>query len=334
MEDFDMPLFDIKMTSSHILVSGGGGNKDYGVDNGIIAVHKETTKKMHFKTEDIIVRMDMAKYENGSYLIAACGSEYFYMIKFDGKFEEKCKIHKKVKKAIVTNNLYVLDKNKTVYGFSNIMENQEITITWKETKKIDYSNYVYASTEKGNQIQFHPEDKENTKDSFMAIGNVSNIFVSEGMLRVVRYEEKQSTFVVDGITEKVDGKIGEIIDQNGNLIYYAHRPEGSLLSINGTEKMLPKITDIDISGEYLVLSTVYGDIHVFMKGEELHRRNVANMAITGVAVYNQNIKFTMFTGVLGTTSLNKSRKMRMGLIMLLMLLMAIVLGIYMRKQKK
>lgn len=92
---------------------------------------------------------------------------------------------------------------------------------------------------------------------------------------------------------------------------------------------------MSISGEYLVVSTVYGDIHVFFRGEEAHKENVADMAITGVGIYNQQIKFTMFTCTLGKKELVKNiRKRNIMLIGFFILLLAIILGSYIKNKKK
>lgn len=271
-------------------------------------------------------------------MIAACGNEFFYLFTFDGKFTLVSKHPLKVKKAVFNQHLYILCKNKKVYAFANILENPKIEIEESEGS-VNLSDYAFEILTKDKQVMFEVEKDENNNNkknsSYVAIGNVSNFFVSEDKLHVIRYEENTSVYSIDGELESAEGKIKDIFYKNENLIFYSHTPEGSILNINGNEKKLPKITDMSISGEYLVVSTVYGDIHVFFRGEEAHKENVADMAITGVGIYNQQIKFTMFTGTLGTTELVKNRRKRN--IMLLgffILLLAIILGSYIKNKKK
>lgn len=59
MKDTNIPLFDLVTTPSLIIVAGGGGNKAFGKENGIVFIHKNdinSTKPAEFiyKTEDFI----------------------------------------------------------------------------------------------------------------------------------------------------------------------------------------------------------------------------------------------------------------------------------------
>lgn len=68
MKSTSIPLFDLASTSDYIVVVGGGGNTDYGKENGIIIFRKtemntESTN-IFFKTNDLI--KGLAVYEEGT----------------------------------------------------------------------------------------------------------------------------------------------------------------------------------------------------------------------------------------------------------------------------
>lgn len=61
MKDIGFPLFDLKSTNSYLFAAGGGGSKDYGKDNGVIALRKNRINKEPFilyKTVDFITQIE------------------------------------------------------------------------------------------------------------------------------------------------------------------------------------------------------------------------------------------------------------------------------------
>ena len=340
MEDFDMPLFDIKITKDHFLVSGGGGQKDYGIDNGIMSITKEDSKRTFYKTEDIIKAFEVSEIDESNYLLVGIGTDNFYIIKFNGSFTLLKKIKKAVKDVIITENkdLYVLDNNKMLYGFSDILNNFE-TMKFKEPKKVNDSEYVYKLI-KDKFISFegstaslsaviNEDEKENGKnaenDKFDAVKGVSKIFYCGDKIHVVRRNEGSSSFVVEFFKEEIKENVEKIIDRAGNLIFYTHNPNGSILYLNGEQTKMAKITDMSLHNEYLVVSTVYGEIYVFFKGKLSHKLSVSDMPITGVAIYGETVKFTMLTGVMGEMTLKKKGNLKILFILAFIILMIALL---------
>ncbi|ORD94748.1 hypothetical protein ECANGB1_60 [Enterospora canceri] len=369
MEDFDIPLFDLKVTRKYLFVAGGGGKEDYGIDNGIIAIDRKTNKRIFFKTQDIIksisiqeigkICLDDIKAKTSSckskcesprekldkklieqaktnakgtnvddgYLIAAVGTDFFYMVKFNGVFIEITKTKATLKKVVLDTNLYALDKKGYIYGFANVLENRAIEF---DSEGNGSKNCQVAEIcIKNDAISF----KDKNGRMHKTLSNASNFFVSDNSMHIVQYGDMISSFTYDGEMVETSGKINYILEIHGNLIYYSHTEKGSLLSINGIEMMLPKITDISISGDFLVVSTVYGDIYVYEAGEEINKMNVSDVPITGVGISGEDVKFTVLNGVLGSVSMKKRRHWSR-FILLSFIVVAIGVGYTIYKNRK
>lgn len=65
MKNLNFPVFALKTTKNYVFVAGGGGNRDYGKENGIVAFKKsdlnEEDKEYEdiYKTNDIIVHLQV-----------------------------------------------------------------------------------------------------------------------------------------------------------------------------------------------------------------------------------------------------------------------------------
>lgn len=324
-----MPLFDLKITKEHILVCGGGGRPEYGVANGVLAVDRETKKRLLFQTDDIIKSIEIRKtpeekteeQENGkkttddkqSFLIAALGVEHVYLLKFNGKFTLLNSVKKTVKKIVLTQHLFILDKQNMLTGFANIEKHPEMEI--EENNSI-ITNTLIAEIKvtKDNRIEFLGDKNK----SYTAIGDVQNFWVHEDKVHVVKHSNGMTSFMEEDEVDEIQGKINYIENIADNLIYYAHKADGSVLNINGMTFSLPKITDLSINGEYMAVSTVYGDVHVFYQGKEHHRVNVSSCPITCICICGETIKYATLQGVLGTVPVKKSRgpKLLVGLAMI------------------
>lgn len=60
--DTEIPLFDLSASKSYIVAAGGGGNKEYGKENGIIVIDKSLGKikqENFYKTEDFIKSVEV-----------------------------------------------------------------------------------------------------------------------------------------------------------------------------------------------------------------------------------------------------------------------------------
>ncbi|ELA41991.1 uncharacterized protein VICG_01008 [Vittaforma corneae ATCC 50505] len=61
----DFPTFTLKTTKNYVFVAGGGGNKDYGKQNGVVAFRKENISKElgdfedFFQTDDFILHLQV-----------------------------------------------------------------------------------------------------------------------------------------------------------------------------------------------------------------------------------------------------------------------------------
>ena len=65
MLNVEIPLFDLKGSNEYIFLAGGGGSKEYGKDNGVMAIKKsvfnEKLEKVtaFYKTSDFIVYLQI-----------------------------------------------------------------------------------------------------------------------------------------------------------------------------------------------------------------------------------------------------------------------------------
>lgn len=353
MDDFDMPLFDIKVIPGYYFVAGGGGKKDYGISNGIYAINIETKEKIFFKTNDIIksieiVNMNIIQKQqqktdiqnedcnindstsSNNYLIVAIGLEFLYLIKFNGIFIELNKVQQKVKKIILEQNLYILDNHGFIYGFGNIINNYNIDFTDKSNSNVKVCKDLKTTIKTINDKVVFIDSQNNEYD--MIEGGIS-FLVNDNNMCIIKYKDGISTYKIDDDEEEVPGKIIKIINKAGNLIFYANTPDGSTLYINGNEIKFPKITDYAIYGDIMGVSTVFGDIHIFEFGKQINKINISDIPITGLAIYKDEIKFTILNGILGTTSIRSDNSLKK-LLLLSFIFLIIAIAIAVKYKKK
>lgn len=122
------PLFDLKIVNEYVLVAGGGGDKAYGRENGVIAydkkslVDKSNKKLAFYQTHDSIQSIVVCENMSEEHLIiGACGTENFYLLEFNNEFKLLKKISKQISNFIYTKGKLIFNDG-TKQGIENIVD--------------------------------------------------------------------------------------------------------------------------------------------------------------------------------------------------------------------
>ncbi len=296
-----MPLFGVKEIREFTIVAGGGGKSGYGVDCGVIVIDSKGTE-IKYTTNDIIKKLEVYDLEKvddgkekqqGGILIAACGDNNLYLMHFiNGEIKLINFLEGKVLKALLTRDLIVCMESGEIYGFRNVMEIKNLV---KPDFPLDYESFVFTIVVEGEKILFYNEEGK-----LVTPGNSLSFFLKpKDKLYRACARNGYSMYYDEGTVTNVPGYIVDMAYRNGNLVYYYHKINKSVLVINNLNLLHPKITGMDLRKDVLSVITVTGDIITYDHGKHVSTKNVSNIPLTGLHLKNNKIVFSLLNGMVG-----------------------------------
>ncbi|KAL6120926.1 hypothetical protein NUSPORA_02256 [Nucleospora cyclopteri] len=300
--------------------------KDQKTENTINKLsRKEQEHETDRKLLDRIKQKNPEMTKNGvNLLIAAIGVENFYLIKFNGSFHLLSKTKKTVKKVYLGEFLVILEKGGRLSAFHDVKNSPALKFEEFEGKS---EGMVYKMVKRDRKVVLTGENGQ----KYAKIGGISTFYVKNGEIHSVLSEGGKSRFEINGEIREVEGKIGKIAYNGSFLVFYATIPTGSVLFVGDNKFNLPKITDMAVNRDIVAVATVYGDIYIYKNGLKINRINVSDLPITGLAIENEIVHFSVLNGVVSSVSISKKMSVST-FILIALLIIFIAMGIkYVRK---
>jgi len=249
------------------------------------------------------------------------------------------KIEKKITSQIFVKDLYVIN-DRTLFGFHDVMKTpgslDDLMKPGRRRKKVSgsllsdesHEEYSYRLFKKGGRIIFKREEGRSD-----ILNNWEKFFIVTGMVHKVIIEDGKFTFVYNSKKYSYDKEIGGIMYKDGMLVYYL-RGENSILYFQSEyEKIynIPKITAMNWDNEYITIGTGDGYAYLFNGFVLEGRKNICDVPITGIGFMNGYIYFSSLNGLVDRRNISSKYSILYLFITLIVLILAVVIGIFIRK---
>jgi hypothetical protein len=285
---------------------------------------KETPENEEAEIQEVNNSINETQKEK--FWIAAIGESNFYLLEFHlGKFKLLKKLNSKISFANFSKHLFLLYKN-SVFGIFNATENPK-SLNLKSKKILEteldasHEEYFYNLYKKEDTIVYKREeglsDIPHDWDLF---------FIYNKKIHKIVYSNNISKFVFNNKLHTLEGKISNIAVSLGVLIFYITKDKKShLYFVKDSEKVyeLPRITSLIAKNEYTVVVTALGDSIIYKNAVFYNKIHIADLPITGIALDNQNLYFSILNGIVEKVNINPNRVS----IQLIIAISVIVIGI-------
>lgn len=332
LRELDIPLFNCKVTENYVVVCGGGGNVDFGIENGIIIID-ENNKHHHYKTDEIVIKVEVIE-TNKKLIITGIGNFNFYLISFeDSKFNLISQMKAEVKKVYLSDMLIILFDDGEVHSYSDVKKVSDLNnkSLFNDIKKD--SQYMSYKCKSDDQIVKFV----NKEDEIVIPSEIFNFYIRNNYFYRIGYTNGQSSLIINDDMFSYKGGIEMIEFFKGIPIFYMKGSPTSKLFIGSDEFKFHKITDLAINEEFVGISTVNGEIHIFKyylpveKVRKLTTIKVSNLPVTGISLKEKHVFYSLLSGKVGKEYVEKNNFNFYILNTMIVLIIAIIIGIYFKK---
>ncbi|ORD95654.1 hypothetical protein HERIO_2327 [Hepatospora eriocheir] len=238
-----------------------------------------------------------------------------------------------VKKVYLSDILIILFDDGEVHSYSDVKKVTDLNnkSLFNDIKKD--SQYMSYKCQSGDQIVKFV----NKEDEIVIPSEIFNFYIRNNYFYRIGYTNGQSSLIINDDMFSYKGGIEMIEFFKGIPIFYMKGSPTSKLFIGSDEFKFHKITDLAINEEFVGISTVNGEIHIFKyhlpveKVRKLTTIKVSNLPVTGISLKEKHVFYSLLSGKVGKEYVEKNNFNFYILNTMIVLIIAIIIGIYFKK---
>lgn len=263
------------------------------------------------------------------------GTNNFYLLKLvDSKFSLIKKVNKEISVQYFINSLFLII-NKELFCILDVLKNlQKLDNLTKKKQKTplasdsSHEEYIYTLFKKDDKILVEREEgRTDIPEKW------ENFFFNGNKIHKVVLEENNYTFVFNSNKFKYEKEIGDIYCQNDLLVFYLKGADSQLHFIENNETIyeIPKITCMNVEGEFVSVGTGDGYGYLFNGYMKVGSRKLCDYAITGISYNSGYFYYSSYNGLVDRKMALRPVRTLILTLGIIFILIALICGYLMKK---